>query len=199
MKTIYIFISTIFLLQVQSAFCQTEVKEHNVFKHSFGIQANPGFRELSYIISNSDIFKIKVYAFRYGYQIKPFLRIGPELSFVSCKFDDPRGYFHHALKTKFGGYARGSLFNTKSVRLFAEISPYFSHISSKGKDMDNQPLNYTINGFDGYVAPGISFFFIQQRMQFDLMFKFSKEKNFKYNNQHRIISFRLNYNFNFSE
>jgi hypothetical protein len=199
MKTKFIIISTIFILQAQSAFCQTEVKEHNVFKHSFGLQANPGFRELSYIISNSDIFKIQVYAFRYGYQIKPFLKIGPELSFISLKFDDPRGYYLHSLTTKFGGFARGSLFNTKPVRLFAEISPYLSHTSSKGIYSNNQPFNNTINMFDGYVAPGISFFFIQQRLQFDLMFKFSKEINLKNNNQHGIISFRLNYNFNFSE
>jgi len=199
MKAKYIFISTIFLLQTQSAFCQTEVKEQKVFKHSFGLQANPGFQAFEDVIWPNENLKIGVYAFRYGYQIKPFLRIGPELSFVSWKKDDPRGYYYNYLTTKFGGFARGSLFNTKPVRLFAEVSPYLSHTSSKGIYTNNQPFNNTINIFDGYVAPGISFFFVQQRLQFDLMFKFSKEKNFKYNNQNSIISFRLNYNFNFSE
>ncbi len=182
-----------FVISGKGLFAQTETNAKN-FKHSFGVQYNYAAPSLYDYIWRGHT-KRNVFAFRYAYNIHPNIKIGPEISGFVYKNEYAR-----LTTLNYGGFARYSLQKLPVIKPFAEISIYYSHyfgwyIETSINEVKNK-INESV-GIAGYVAPGISICFLKNRVSLDVMYKFSnKELLFLKNN---MISFRLNYNFDFKK
>ncbi|MCK4346103.1 MAG: hypothetical protein KAX05_12525 [Bacteroidales bacterium] len=176
---VFFFINN-FFSYTQTANNLTEVKKKI---HRIGIQYNP------YIDENlfSESIGYNVFALRYGYLVYPGLSVGPEFS----------GYFGKAPYTKlhtfnYGCFCRYSFLSKKKIQPFIEISPYYSFFYQK---VSSPNFNKAINDnyFSGYIAPGISGYFLQNKMSFDLFYKFSNRTFL--NNKKQTITYRFNIHF----
>lgn len=137
-------------------------------------------------------------ALRYGYIYNNNISFGAEISraeYLSLMSDTTmRGY---AANVNIGGFSRFSLNKPKNFKLFAETSIFY-----------NRGINYTylsgvwgitrhvFNRFGVYIAPGLSICMFKNRINLDLMYKFSN-LYLAYSGK-SIFSWRLTYNFNFN-
>jgi len=151
--------------------------------HKIGIQYNPYIDR--YLFDES--IGYNVFALRYGYLIYPGLSVGPEFS----------GYFGKFSYTKlhtfnYGCFCRYSFLSKMKIQPFIEISPYYSFFYQK---VSSPNLNKEIynNYFSGYIAPGISGYFPQNIISFDLFYKFSNRTFL--NNKKHTITYRFNIHF----
>jgi hypothetical protein len=188
-----IVVVVLFVVSSKGLFAQTETNARK-FKQSFGTQYNYAAPSLYDYIWRGHT-KRNVFAFRCGYIIYPNIIIGPEISgFVY------RNEYARLTTLNYGGFARYSLQKVPIIRPFAEISIYYSHyfgwyIENSINEVKNK-ISESV-GVAGYIAPGISICMLKNRISYDVMYKFSnKELVFLKNN---MISFRLNYNFNFKK
>jgi len=164
----------------QAANSQTEVKKRI---HQIGIQYNPYID--SYLFDES--IGYNVFALRYGYLVYPGFSVGPEFS----------GYFGKVYNDKlhkfnYGCFCRYSFLSKKRIQPFIEISPYYSFFYQK---VSSPNLNEEIhdNYFSGYIAPGISGYFLQNKISFDLFYKFSNDTFI--NDKMHTITYRFNIHF----
>jgi len=164
----------------QTANNLTEVKKKI---HQIGIQYNPHIDRFLFDESTG----YNVFAFRYGYLVYPGLSVGTEFS----------GYFGKAPYTKlhtfnYGCFCRYSFLSKKKIQPFIEISPYYSFFYQK---ISAPNLNKEINDnyFSGYIAPGISGYFLQNKISFDLFYKFSNRTFL--NDKKHTITYRFNIHF----
>ena len=178
-RNCFFFINNIFSY-TQTANNLTEVKKKI---HQIGIQYNPYIDE--YLLDESIWYN--VFAFRYGYLVYPGLSVGPKFS----------GYFGEVYNDKlhtfnYGCFCRYSFLSKKKIQPFIEISPYYSFFYQKISALN---LNKEINDnyFCGYIAPGISGYFPQNIISFDLFYKFSNRAFL--NNKKHTITYRFNIHF----
>jgi len=158
--------------------------QDNTKNSSIGIQFNP------YLDSQffDGISKKYVFAFRYGFNIKDHLSLGPEVS----------GYFRHHDNINFsdfnlGCFVRYTLLPTSRIRPFLEFSPYYSIFHYEVTTLEGVDIDETY--FSGYLSPGISLYTKNRKVSLDLMYKFSiTDKPFVDGNK-SVFSYRLNFNF----
>ncbi len=169
-------------------FAQTETNVRT-FKHSFGVQFNHAENSLSDFIFGG-VNERRVFALRYGYMPHPNVLVGPELSGFTITNNLTRITSLH-----FGAYGRYQLNVLKRIKPFAELSAFYVNESYYRFETDSTEIT---RGFANcYVAPGVSFLFLKNRIGFDLMYKISPREILYL--QHRMISFKLTYNFNFKK
>lgn len=173
-------------------FGQVNEEREVFFKHSFGIQYNYASSNLYEFFWRSQM-KRNVFAFRYGYIIHPNIKIGPEFSGFVMHFRDE----FRLTELYYGGFARYTLLRFIVIKPFAELNvSYTNYFSWSNSNDEIIRVNESV-GMAGYIAPGISFCMFKNRVNLDVMYKFSnKELLFLKNN---MISFKLNYNFNFKK
>lgn len=179
----------LFLL-FSDSFSQQIPDATKLLKHSIGVQINPAVDEFNDIYYPVDSRKLFAYAFRYGYNIHPNIKIGPEISgYKREHFSSVRTYMCSV--TKIGVFGRASLNRLKYVLPFFEASGYIYHSNSIVN------LGYyeesSFNTFRGYIAPGVSFSLFKNRINIDLMYKIGDEF---VNRKKSMISYRIGYNFN---
>ena len=169
-------------------------RDSTLFKESLSIQVNPSYVGLEELIWHDDNFPIIVYALRYGYNVHPNIKVGPEFSGYNVRTFQGESQISGSNSFRIGGFSRFTLNYLRIIRPFAEIDLYYNHFWSKA--LINEEWTYLNKGrIGGFVAPGISFCFAKNRVSFDLMWKYSNE--YFVNSKHRIISWRLSYNFNY--
>ncbi len=188
-------ILTVLLVFVGSSlFAQPSKERINSFKNSFGFHINPAFDEfndLYYPVNNRKLF---AYAFRYGIEIHKNFNFGPEVSGYTRKHfeDDVMSYKSSVIKI--GCFFRAKINKLNYIRPFLETSLYYfnckSIINMGYYDEDS------FNTIRGYFAPGISLYIFNNRFSLDIMYKFGDEF---VNMKKHIISYRINYNFNFKK
>lgn len=155
--------------------------QDNTKNSSIGIQFNP------YLYSDG-ISKTYVFAFRYGFNIKDHLSLGPEVS----------GYFRHHDNINFsdfhlGGFLRYTLLPTSRIRPFLEFSPYYSIFHYEMTTLEGVENDKTY--FNGYLSPGISLYTKNRKFSLDLMYKFMiTDKPYVIFNK-SVFSYRLKFNF----
>jgi hypothetical protein len=173
-----------------------QIKDTNLFKQNFAIQFNYAYSGLEELIWHDDNSPIIVYALRYGYNVHPNIQVGPEFSGFNFRAFQGDSQISGSNSFRLGGYSRFTLNYLRVVRPFAEIDLYYNHYWSKA--FINEEWIYLNKGrIGGFVAPGITFCFAKNRVSFDLIWKFSNE--YFVNSKHRIISWRLSYNFNYKK
>lgn len=177
-----------FVVSGKGLFAQTETNVET-FKHSFGIQFNHATNTLSEFIFGG-VNERRVFAFRYGYMPNPNILIGPEFSGFTITNNLTRITSLH-----FGAYGRYQLNVLKRIKPFAELSAFYVHESYYRFETDS--VENTRGFANCYIAPGVSFLFFKNRIGFDLMYKISPREILYV--QHRMISFKLTYNFNFKK
>jgi len=166
------------------------------FKQNFAIQFNYAYNDLEELIWHDDNFPIIVYAFRYGYNFHPNIKVGSEFSGYNVRMFQGESQLFRSNSFRLGGFSRFTLNYLRIIRPFAEIDLYYNHYWSKAF-INNEWIYLNKGRIGGFVAPGISFCFAKNRVSFDLMWKYSNE--YFVNSKHRIISWRLSYNFNYKK
>ena len=182
---------TFFIILTCASLClhsQTE-NSNSTFKHSFGIQFNHAENSLSDFIFGG-VNERRVFAFRYGYMPHKNVLLGPEISGFTISNNLLRITSLH-----FGAYGRYQLNVLKRIKPFAELSASYVHESYYRFETDS--VENTRGFANCYIAPGVSLIFFKNRIGFDLMYKISPREILYL--RHRMISFKLTYNFNFKK
>jgi len=175
----------------------SSIKDSSFFHHAFSAQFNPAYESAGEVLWHGDSQKTKVYAIRYTYRINKNFSAGPELSGYNY-----RNYMADTLlwaninKYNVGGFVRYSIDKFKVLKPYAEISLYYNKTNKFIwlSGMEGGFVFNSLNRFGSYVAPGISLCFLKNRINLDLMYKFSYQ-TFA-NNKYGAFSWRLTYNFN---
>lgn len=163
------------------------------FKQNVAIQFNFAYSGLEELIWHDDNLPIIVFALRYGYNVHSNIKVGPEFSVHNIRTFGEELIFK-ANSFYLGGFSRFTLNKLKIFRPFAEIDLYYNHAWSQ--NLLNEEWIYKNTGrIGGFVAPGFSLCFAKNRVNLDLMWKFSNE--YFVNSKHRVFSWRLSYNFNY--
>ena len=178
----------LFVFSGKGLFAQTETNVET-FKHSFGIQFNHATNTLSEFIWGG-VNERRVFAVRYGYMPNLNILIGPEFSGFTISNNLSRITSLH-----FGAFGRYQLNVIKRIKPFAELSAFYVRESYYRFDTDS--VEYARGFANCYVAPGVSFLFFKNRIGLDLMYKISPREILYL--RHRMISFKLTYNFNFKK
>jgi hypothetical protein len=184
----YILVIFLFVISGRGLHAQTGTNI-KTFKHSFGIQFNHATNTLSEFIFGG-VNERRVFALRYGYMPHSNILIGPEFSGFTITNNQTRITSLH-----FGAYVRYRLNVLKRIKPFAELSAFYVHESYYRFETDS--VEYARGFANCYVAPGVSFLFFKNRIGFDLMYKISPREILYL--RHRMISFKLTYNFNFKK
>ena len=177
-----------------------------MYSHQLGIQYNKSFHDFYHFISrfNADTYEFNsVYAIRYGYKINKTFIIGSEIKLLRVKRFGTIGDGSHSLyfdgyHYHLGLYSRASLSKFKRITPFIEVC-VFDYLSTVSfiKPTEVIPNKVVWHQFGIYTAPGISIMFLKNRISLDVMYKFTNIP--QPNGKHRIISWRLCYNFNFKK
>jgi hypothetical protein len=173
---------------VFAGFCSISSAQ-NGKSHSIGLQLNP---KLNAELFNGSSINL-VYALRYTLSIKDHITLGPELS---GNYYKEHSVDYVASNFNLGGFFRYSLFPTSRVRLFFELSPYYTFFSYKNlpeNTYEGMPPNGKDSYLSGYLAPGISLFNKSRKFSLDLFCKFSTN-DFVFPPQ-LDLSYRLNFRF----
>lgn len=154
-------------------------------RHNIGIQVNPYMRS-AYIARGTYPW---IYALRYGFRVFPQLLIG-----VDSRFSNANLSFIKYFGYNVGLYNRYSL-KGKIIAPFFEVKVYYYQFKEKTWDGFNLETHKK-NGFDYYVSPGVSFFFLDNHLQFDAMLQtnYSDIKNGGLSLGIFEFSYRLCYN-----
>lgn len=179
-------------------YSQTSNDTTSQFKHIISVQFNPAFRDLEELIWHGDQNKIKVFALRYGYKIRPDITIGAEFAGSNLRLFTHDTLIHNVNSLNFGAFSRYTINKYKIIKPFAEASLYYTcnrgwYESQYQAGRENIGDSFV----GGYLAPGLSFSFLKNRINLDLMYKFSPR--YFVNSKHKIISWRLSYNFNYKK
>jgi len=172
-------------------------KDSSFFYHSFSVQFNPAYESIGEVLWHGDSQKTKVYALRYTYRINKNFSAGPELSGYNYRnFMSDTLLWANLNKYNAGGFVRYSIHKLKVIKPYAEISLYYNKTNKFIwlSGMEEGFVFNTFNRFGAYIAPGISLCFLKNRVNLDLMYKFSY-LNFA-NNKYSVFSWRIGYNFN---
>ncbi len=203
----FIFLVVLFMFIICNCFSQETVAEDdNLFSHQLGIQYNKSFQDFYQFISrfNADRYEFNsIYAVRYGYKINETFIIGSEIKLLRTKrfstiVDGSYRLSFDGYHYQLGLYSRASFSKLKKIKPFAEVC-VFDYLSLVNfiKPTEVIPNKVVWHQFGFYAAPGISIMFLRNRINLDIMYKFTNipQPNGKY----RIISWRLGYNFNFKK
>jgi hypothetical protein len=189
--TCFLFISIYGLSQNDS------LKNIKIFKHSFSAQYNNVYDRLEELIwHNNEYIKRRQVAIRYSYRHNPNISFGPEISgFDRKSFQTDTTILAISNDLNIGSFARYNLNKPKFFKPFAEVGLYYQRAWSLVwfSWVDGISRN-CFNRFGVYVAPGISFCFVKNRVNFDIMYKFSNLDMANYKKS--VISWRITYNFN---
>ena len=182
-RTLLLSICFFFLFFI-SAFSQEQEKS-SFLKNQIGIQFNPYIDDL--LFQSGIPYITTISALRYGYRITKNVTSGMEFSYIfPINVNLKHQYFHH---DNIGLLTRYSILSDKRFQIFAEASPYYSHIKVKYIDASDT----TINRFGIYIAPGTSFFSRNKKFSLDLYYKFS---NLTFvNGKKSVLSYKVNFNF----
>jgi hypothetical protein len=168
-------------------FPQEQPKSSDIayLKNQIGIQFNPYIDDL--LFQPGIPYIITISALRYGYRITKNVTSGMEFSYIfPINVNLKHQYFHH---DNIGLLTRYSILSDKRFQIFAEASPYYSHIKVKYMDASDT----TINRFGIYIAPGVSLFSRNKKFSLDLYYKFS---NLTFvNGKKSVFSYKVNFNF----
>ncbi len=192
------YLTLIILLTFVSLCLHSQTANNNsTLKHSFSIQYNNVYDRISEIIWHDFTYiKKRQVAIRYGYRLNPNFSFGPEISGFDYKsFQTDTTILAISNDLNIGGFVRYNLTKPKFFKPYAEVGLYYQ----RGWSLVYYSWVYGIsrnyfNRFGVYVAPGISFCFVKNRINLDLMYKFSNldMANFKKS----VFSWRITYNFN---
>lgn len=177
----------IFLIIVGLLFISGEIEAQGTFapkkSQLIGFQFNPYVDRFLF----EEGYAENVFAVRYGYTFLKGLSAGPEFSGFFGKA--PYSRYH---QLNYGLFIRYSFFEKFFLRPFFEISPYYVHYYQNLKT-SNLDWETKDDYFSGYVAPGFSLIFCNNRLGIDVFYKFSN-KPFV-NDKKNVISYRLRVNF----
>ncbi len=188
-----IFLAALFVMVITEANAQHK-QDTIAFKQNFAIQFNYAYSGLEELIWHDNNFPIVVYALRYGHNLHANIKVGPEFSGYNIRAFQGENQIFRSNSFSLGGFSRFTLNYLRIIRPFAEIDLYYNHFWSKA--LINEEWTYINKGrIGGFIAPGFSLCFAKNRINLDLMWKFSNE--YFVNSKHNIISWRLSYNFNF--
>ncbi len=190
-----VLLAAIFIMVINESNAQHK-QDTIAFKQNFAIQFNYAYNDLEELIWHDNSFPIIVYALRYGYNVHPNIKVGPEFSGYNVRMFQGNSQVFRSNSFRLGGFSRFTLNYLRIIRPFAEIDLYYNHYWTKAF-INNEWIYLNKGRIGGFVAPGISFCFAKNRVSFDLMWKYSNE--YFVNSKHRIISWRLSYNFNYKK
>jgi hypothetical protein len=188
MKRIFL-VAILLLVNIVYVFGQFETMCTNNYRNCFGIQYNHAANNISDFLWGG-LNKRRVFSLRYGYMPNNSVLIGPELSGFTLTNNLSR-----ITSLSFGAYGRYRLNVLKRIKPFAELSAFYVQESYYRFDTDS--VENTRGFANCYIAPGVSFLFFKNRIGIDLMYKISPREIVYL--RHRMISFRLTYNFNFKK
>jgi hypothetical protein len=179
-------------------YSQTDTKliELN-YKYSGSAQLNYAYSNIEELLWHDDNVIRRVYSFRFGYHINSNFSFGPEFSGW-----DRRVFFQDTLLLKhssnmyLGGYARYSVKKLNFIKPFVDASIYYNYTwaSTVYPWLHEGAYYRTFHRLGVYVAPGISICILKNRINLDLIYKFSNL--YLANYKRAIFSWRLTYNFN---
>jgi hypothetical protein len=167
------------------------------FKHSFSIQYNNVYDRISEIIWHDFTYiKKRMFSIRYSYWQNPNLSFGPEISgFDYTCFQTDTTLLAVNNNLNIGGFCRYSLRKPQNLKPFVETGLYYQRGWSYVWLTFVDGISHDVfNRVGVYAAPGISICILKNRLNLDLMYKFSNLEmaNFKKS----VFSWRLTYNFN---
>ncbi len=177
---------------------QTDSKRVELnYKCSVSAQLNPAYSNVEEWLWHGDNVKRRVYSFRFGYRVNTNFSFGPEFSGW-----DRRVFFQDTLLLKhssnmyFGGFARYSIQKLHIIKPFVESSLFYNYTwaSTVYPWLHGGAYYRTFHRFGVYVAPGISICILKNRINLDLMYKFSNLDMTNYKKM--VFSWRITYNFN---
>jgi len=184
MKRMSYLFTIIFCFTISDVFSQ-EHRALTFYRNQIGIQFNPCYNQQFFDLKNLST----VSALRYGYKITPNFTIGSELSNDFLIHLIPGERFH-ILSSRIGFFSKYSIPSGSKFQLFFEASPYYLHSVAKN---DIQTIEYQHNKFGIYVAPGVSIYSKNRKINIDLYYKFS---NLGFANGNKsVFSYKMNYNF----
>ncbi|MDD3688294.1 MAG: hypothetical protein PHE56_16240 [Bacteroidales bacterium] len=200
-----IFSVVLYMFIFCNCFSQETVADNdNFYSHQLGIQYNKSFQDFYHFISrfNTDTYESNsIFAIRYGYKINNIFIIGSEIKLLRVKRFSTIGDGSYRLSFdgyhyQLGLYSRASFSILKKIKPFAEVC-VFDYLSSVNfiRPTEVIPNKVVWHQFGFYAAPGISIVFLRNRINLDIMYKFTNIP--QPNGKNRIISWRLCYNFNF--
>lgn len=187
----------IFLTCVSQCLHSHNVADTSLFKNSISAQYNNVYDRLDELIwHNNKNTKRRQVAIRYSYRLNPNISFGPEISgFDRKSLLTDTTILATSNSLNIGGFARYNLNKPKLFKPFAEVGLYyqrawslvwFSWVDGISRDCYNH--------FGVYVAPGISICILKNRINLDLMYKFSNLDMANYKKS--VFSWRITYNFN---
>ena len=189
----YLFLIIVFQLLSLLSFAQTPNDSTTKFKHNIAIQFNPAYSNLEELIWHGSDTQMKAYALRYGYKVHPNITIGPEFSGFKLKTTQNNVLVHENNSLNFGVFSRYTLNKFRIVKPFAEASFYYTY-NQAWFIQEAERVDVNSDYIGGYFAPGLSFCFLKNRINLDVMYKFSPR--YFVNSKKSVISWRLCYNFN---
>ncbi|MDD3741293.1 MAG: TonB-dependent receptor plug domain-containing protein [Bacteroidales bacterium] len=153
----------------------------NSSRNNIGLQFN---KWMGY----GDGWNIYVFAARYGYGIKKYLRVGAEFSgFVRERM---RNEIQINPNLNFGVFARGKICKLKYLHPFVETSFYYSYNYFVRED---EPDYIEHKYISGYIAPGVTLNLAKGGLNFDIFYKFSPHEMI--DGRKSVITWRICLNF----
>jgi hypothetical protein len=184
-KTLYILI---FFISVTLSECYAQndsLKPHKIlpYKHSIGFQINQYYS--SHYLHNNKF--PTVFAIRYGYQLKNNIRFGIEYSL----WHEDIPYYKSDIN-RIGLFVRYSFLRKTNFQPFVEANVFYFYQNSLYSN-NGQGYQDVGGGFDYFLAPGLTIYFLKKHISFDFLLKW----NHKNKNQFPLVfSYRFSYHFN---
>lgn len=131
---------------------------------------------------------IYVFAVRYGYGIKKYLRVGAEFS----GFVRESKYLDVEINPNFnfGLFVRGKISKLKYLHPFVETSVYYSYNYFV---TEGEPVYVEHKYFSGFIAPGITINLAKGGLNLDIFYKFSPHEMI--DGRKSVITWRVCFNF----
>lgn len=156
----------------------------NSSKNNIGLQFN---KWLGY----GDGWDMNVFALRYGYSVKKYLRIGAEFSgyrrerYIGANYGS---IINHNLNI--GLFVRCKYSKLKYLHPFFETSCYYSY---NYFITENEPRFVEHQHITGYIAPGITLNVLKGGLNFDIFYKFAPLEII--DSKKSVITWRIGFNF----
>lgn len=184
LKLLYL-IAIVLITQSVGAQTTSETIVQSPYMNQIGLQVNP---YLDKNLVDGYLMEV-VYGIRYAYNVTPNFSTGPEVTGfapIYLKSGDNMNHF----KLGVGVFARYSFFTESRVRVFTEVSPYYSYWYREETqfipEKRESKLGISLN-------PGISLYSKSRKFSVDLYMKFS---NIDFvNSKNYVFSYKVNYHF----
>lgn len=160
-------------------------KAQSPYLNQLGLQLNP---YLDKNLVEGYLMEV-VYGIRYAYNVTPNFSTGPEIAGYAPIYFKSGDNMNH-FKIGVGVFARYSFFTESRVRVFTEVSPYYSYWYREETQFIPEKRESKLGVC---LSPGLSLFSKSRKLSIDLYMKFS---NLEFvNNRNFVFSYKVNYHF----